>query len=130
MTKGRWTMLLFVCLCGTALVVFLRMPDPEQATSARYWAWKHGLAKMDADRALDEMVNDPNRNSVVVGKTEPQLVAKFGFILPVEHASSYVQGCYKDSPYTTSRVFMLRHSNWMVLMRDNKAAELLRVDGC
>lgn len=130
MTKGRWIMLLFVCLCGIALVVGLSMSDPEQTTSARYWAWKHGLAKMDADRALAEMVSDPNRDSIVVGKTEPELVAKFGFTLPVEQASSYVQYCYKNSPYTTSRVFMLRHSNWMVLMRDNKAAELLRVSGC
>jgi len=130
MTKGRWIMLLVVCLCGIALVVLLRRPDPEQATSVRYWAWKHGLAKMDLDQAVIEMVNDPGRDSIVVGKTEPELQTKFGFTLPVDQASSYVQYCYKNSPYTTSHVFMLRHSNWMVLMRDGKAAQLLRVSGC
>ena len=130
MTKGRWIMLLVVCLCGIALVVALRRPDPEQATSVRYWAWKHGLVKMDLDRAVNEMVNDPGRDSIVVGKTEPELQAKFGFTLPVDQASSYVQYCYKNSPYTTSHVFMLRRSNWMVLMRDGKAARLLRVSGC
>jgi hypothetical protein len=118
-------------LCGVALVVILfNRPDPSEATSVRYWAWKRGLAKMDADRALAEMVNDPNRDGIVVGKTEPELVSKFGFTVPVEQASSYVQYCYKNSPYTTSHVFMLRHSNWMVLMRDNKAAALLLVSGC
>ena len=131
MTKSRWILLVAALLCGVVLVVILfNRPDPIEATSVRYWAWKHGLAKMDADRALTEMVNDPNRDSIVVGKTEPELVAKFGFTLPIEQASPYVQYCYKNSPYTTSRVFMLRHSNWMVLMRDGKAAQLLRVSGC
>lgn len=75
---------------------------------------------------LDEMVNDPGRDS----QTEPELRAKFGFTLPVEQASPYVQYCYKNSQYTKDHVFMLRHSDWMVLMRDNKAAQLLRVSGC
>jgi hypothetical protein len=131
MTKSRWIVLVATLLCGVALVVILfNRPDPSEATSGRYWAWKRGLAKMDADRALAEMVNDPNRDGIVVGKTEPELVSKFGFTVPVEQASSYVQYCYKNSPYTTSHVFMLRHSNWMVLMRDNKAAALLLVSGC
>jgi len=110
-------------------LMFLRA-DPTETVGVRYWAWKHGLVQMDLDHALDEMVNDPGRDSLVLGKTEPELRAKFGFTLPVEQASSYVQYCYKNSQYTKSQVFMLRHSNWMVLMRDNKAAQLLRVSGC
>jgi len=131
MTRGRLIALLAVALCGIVFVVmmFLR-PDPIEATSVRYWAWKHGLVKMDLDRALDEMVNDPGRDSIVLGKTEAELRAKFEFTLPVEQASPYVQYCYKNSQYTKSQVVMLRHSNWMVLMRDGKAAELLRVSGC
>src|SRR5271165_1487801 len=129
MTKGRWIAL--ALLCGVVLVGMLfNRPDAKEATSIHYWAWKHGLAKMDLDRALNEMVNDPGRDSIVLGKTEPELRAKFGFTLPVEQASSYVQYCYKNSQYTKSQVFMLRHSNWMVLMRDGKAAKLLRVSGC
>ena len=131
MTRGRLIALLAVALCGIVLVVmvFLR-PDPIEATSARYWAWKHGLVQMDLDRALDEMVNDTGRDRLVLGKTKPELDAKFGFTIPVEQASSYVQYCYKNSQYTTSHVFMLRHSNWMVLMQGNKAAKLIRVSGC
>ena len=129
MTKSRLLGLVAALLSGVVLVVILfNRPDPKEATSVRYWAWKHGLAKMDADRALAEMVNDLNRDSIVVGKTEPELIAKFGFTIPIKQASSYVQYCYKNSQYTTSRVFMLRHSNWMVLMRGNKAAALLRVE--
>ena len=131
MTRGRWIALLVIVLCGVVLlaVMFLRR-DPTEATSMRYWAWKHGLVQMDLDRALDEMVNDPSRDSLVLGKTEPELRAKFGFTLPVEQASSYVQYCYKNSQYTKDQVFMLRHSNWMVLMQNGKAAKLLRVSGC
>ena len=125
------TALLAVGLCGIVLVVmvFLR-PDPIEGTSVRYWAWKHGWVKMDLDRALNEMVNDPSRDSIVLGKTEPELPAQFGFTLPVQQASSYVQYCYKNSQYTKNPVVMLRHSNWMVLMRNGKAAELLRISGC
>jgi hypothetical protein len=129
--QGRLIALLAVALCGIVLVaiVFLR-PDPIEGTSVRYWAWKHGLVKMDLDRALDEMVNDPGRDSTVLGKTETELRAKFGFTLPVEQASSYVQYCYKNSEYAKDQVVMLRHSNWMVLMRESKAAQLIRVSGC
>jgi hypothetical protein len=89
---SRLILLIAALLCGVVLVVILfNRPDPTEATSVRYWAWKHGLAKIDADRALTEMVNDPNRDSIVVGQTEPQLVAKFGFTLPIDQASSYVQ---------------------------------------
>ena len=123
--------MLAVSLCAIVLVgiVFLR-GDSTEGTSVRYWAWKHGLAQMDPDRALNEMVNDPGRDSLVLGKTEPELKAQFGFTLPVEQASPYVQYCYKNSQYTKEQVFMLRRSNWMVLMRDNKAAQLIRVSGC
>jgi hypothetical protein len=131
MSKGRWITLLAVSLCVIVLVPVLFLPrDPTEATSMRYWAWKHGLLHMDLDRALNEMVNDPGRDSLVLGKTEPELRAKFGFTLPVEQASPYVQYCYKNSQYTKDQVFMLRRSNWMVLMRDNKAAQLIRVSGC
>ena len=131
MTKGRWFTLPIIVLCGVVLVavMFLRR-DPTEATSVHYWAWKHGLVQMDLDRALDEMVNDPGRESLVLGKTEPELRAEFGFTLPVEQASPYVQYCYENSQYTKDHVVMLRHSNWMVLMRDNKAAQLIRVSGC
>ena len=130
MTRGQLIALLAVALCGIVLVVVVLLrPDPIEATSVRYWAWKHGLVKMNLDRALNEMVNDPGRDSIVLGKTEAELRAKFGFTLPVEQASPYVQYCYKNSQYTKSHVVMLRHSNWMVLMR-GKAAELLRVSGC
>lgn len=131
MSMGRWITLLALFLCAIVFVgtVFL-WRDPTEATSVRYWAWKHGLVKMDLDEALNEMVNDPGRDGLVLGKTEPELRAKFGFTLPVEQASPYVQYCYKNSQYTKDQVFMLRRSNWMVLMRDDKAAQLLRVSGC
>lgn len=131
MTRSRWIALLIVSLGIIVLVgaVFFRR-DSTEATSVRYWAWKHGMVKMDLDRALNEMVNDPGRDSLVLGKTEPELKAEFGFTLPVEQASPYVQYCYNNSQYTKDEVFMLRRSNWMVLMRNGKAAQLLRVSGC
>jgi hypothetical protein len=131
MTRTRWIVLLALLLCGTGIVVMtLLRPDPIEATSVRYWAWKHGFVKMNLDQALNQMVNDPGRDRLVVGKTEPELRAKFGYTLPVEQASPYVQYCYKNSQYTQDQVFMLRHSNWMVLMRNGRAVKLLQVSGC
>jgi hypothetical protein len=104
--------------------------DPSETTSMRYLAWKNGLVRMDLDRALNEMVNDPGRDSLVLGKTELELRSKFGFTLQVDQASPYVQYCFKYSPYVKERVFMLRRSNWMVLMRGDRAAKLIRVSGC
>jgi hypothetical protein len=131
MTRGRLIALLAVALCGIVLVAMAFLsPDPTEATSMHYWGWKHGLIKMDLDRALNEMVNDPGRDSLVLGKTEPELSAKFGFTLLVENAPPYRQYCYKNSQYSKDRVLMLRQSNWTVLMRGNKAAQLIRVSGC
>jgi len=76
------------------------------------------------------MVNDTGRDSVVLGKTKSELDAEFGFTIPVEQADSYVQYCYKNSQYTKSKAIMLRQSHWMVLMRDGRAVELIRVSGC
>lgn len=120
-----------VALFAVMLVATIAIrSDPTEMTSVRYWAWKHGLAKMDLDKALDEMVNDPSRDSLVLGKTNAELKTSFGFILPVEKASPYIQYCYKNSQYYKDPVVMLRHSNWMVLMRDEKAVKLFRVSGC
>jgi hypothetical protein len=96
----------------------------------RYWAWKHGLVQINLDRALDEMVSDPGRDSIILGKTKPELDAKFGFTIPLQQASTYVQYCFKNSQYSTSEAIILRQSNWMVLIQDHKAAKLIRVSGC
>lgn len=131
MTGRKWITGLAVVFCAAVIVAMTVIrPDPTETTSIRYWAWKHGLAKMNLDRALDGMVNDPSRDKLVLGKTQAELQAQFGFTLPVSQASPYVQYCYKNSPYYKDQVVMLRRSNWMVLMRNGKAARLFRVSGC
>jgi len=134
MKKTRWILLLSALVIAIlAITFFLRRPDPIESTSLRYWAWRHGLVKMDSDRALEEMVYDPHRDDIVIGSTEPELIRKFGYVLPVEQASSYVQYCYNNydnDAHRVDKVFMLRRSNWMVLMKGGKAVELLRVSGC
>jgi hypothetical protein len=127
-TRSRWIAL--VVLLIVLISILLTRGDSQRSTSVRYWAWKHGILKMDLDQALVEMVNDPSRDRIVLGKTESELNAKFGFTLPPEQASSYVQYCFKNSQYNTSQVLMLRSSNWMVLMQNGKVAQLLRVSGC
>ena len=131
MTKRLRIALLALGLCGMVLVfAFLVHPDSERVASVRYWAWKHNLAKMDLDRALDEMVTDPGRDSMVIGRTRRELDTEFGFIIPIEQASPYVQFCYRNSQYSTSQAVILRRSNWMVLMQNDKARKLIRVSGC
>jgi hypothetical protein len=106
------------------------LSDPVDRVNFRYIAWKHGLYRMPLDEALDGMVEDPNRDSLVIGKTEAELDAKFGFITSVSEASSYVNYCYFNSEYHNTDAVILRRSNWMVLMHNGRAKQLLRVTGC
>jgi hypothetical protein len=96
----------------------------------RYQAWKLGLYPMDLDGATSTMVGDIYPDRLVVGKTEEELIRKFGYVTTLEDASEYVKYCYLNSPYYGEQVLILRKSNWMVLMKDGRATDLILVKGC
>jgi hypothetical protein len=103
---------------------------PVDRKDLRYQAWKHGLYPFNVESAVETMIADPNRDSLVLGKTVPQLTAKFGYLRTAEQATPYEQYCYENSSYRGKPVLYLRNSNWMVLMENGRAAELVLVKGC
>ena len=76
------------------------------------------------------MVGDSHRNDLVIGKTKSGLVERFGYVTPVDEASAYVRYCYFNSPYYGQQVLVLRRSNWTVIMKNGKTANLVLAKGC
>jgi hypothetical protein len=105
-------------------------PGPYDDKSLRYRAWKIGIPLLTQDQGLETMVIDPHRNDLVIGKTEVQLAKRFGYVTPMDHASDYVQYCFKNSPYWGREAIVLRNSAWMVLMKNSRAYDLVPAKGC
>lgn len=127
-TKKRITVLAISLGCVALLGVFTR--DPAVEPSIRYLAWKRGLIGIDLDRATDEMNLDVHREALVIGKTRQQLNEQFGYTSSVDQATPYVRSCVFNSPYSGSEVVQLRRSNWVVVMKGGRAAQLISVEGC
>jgi len=103
--------------------------DPK---NPQYVAWKLGICPMNLDHVMETMVGDgvPNRNSLANGRTENELVEKFGYVTTLEQASAYYQSCYNNSYLKGQQVLFLRNSNWMVVMKNGRASKLVLVKGC
>ena len=125
----RWlvaaTVIIVVGVAGWQFVV-VGADDPRDL---RYQAWKVGLYPLRIDAALNAMINDSHRDSLVVGKTSEELDRRFGSVSPVP-GNTYVKYCYENSPYRGTSVLFIRNSNWMVLMKDGVADGLLLAKGC
>jgi hypothetical protein len=137
MTKKRLKITPARCLVAIALttIAFLALWEtqyhgPGESRDLRYQARKLGVYPMDVDQATGSMIADVHRDSLVIGKTQDELIKKFGYVTALENASGYVKYCYFNSPYYGTPVLMLRKSNWMVLMKDGRATNLILVKGC
>jgi hypothetical protein len=128
LTKKRTAIVVIGLACVAFLSVYTR--DPAVDPSIRYLAWKHGLIGMDLDRATGEMNLDVHRDSIVIGKTRQQLNEKFGYTNPLEQATPYVKNCLLNSSHADGDVVQLRRSDWVVLMQDGRAVQLISVEGC
>jgi hypothetical protein len=97
-----------------------------------YIGWRIGLPTLDPDRALGTMVGDTHKDALVIGKTKDELIRKFGYVTSLDDPSSqYVKFCYDHIDYYRGKqVLILRRSNWMVVMKDGRAVELVLVKGC
>lgn len=102
--------------------------DPKDL---RYKGWKLGIYPMDPDSALETMVGDVHRDDLVIGKTEAELIKKFGYVIPVSQADDgYYGSCYRTSGRPSQPALVLRNSIWMVLMKDGRAVDLVLLKGC
>ena len=105
-------------------------PGPDDPKGFIYIGWRLGLPTMDQDRALETMVGDIHRDDLVIGKTRDELINKFGYVTTIDRASGYVKYCYTNSPYSGKQVLILRNSNWMVVMKNDRVADLVLAKGC
>src|ERR1700751_3331194 len=68
----RWfAVALIVTVLGLAGWQFL-IVGPGDPRDLRYQAWKLGVYPLRIDDALDTMIEDPHRDSIVIGKTKEQ----------------------------------------------------------
>ncbi len=107
-------------------------PGPDDPKGITYIGWRLGLPTVDQDRALETMVGDVHKETLVIGKTKNELISKFGYVTSLDDPSSrYVKFCYDNSDYYRGmQVLILRRSNWMVVMKDDRAVDLVLVKGC
>lgn len=125
----RWfAAALIVTVLGLAGWQFL-IVGPGDPRDLRYQAWKLGVYPLGIDDALDTMIEDPHRDSIVIGKTKEQLASRFGFVSSAP-GNGYIKYCFDNSPYRGKSVLFIRNSNWMVLMKDGTADGLVRAKGC
>lgn len=103
---------------------------PGDRKDLRYQAWKLGIYPMNLDQATGTMVSDIWPDRLVVGKSREDLVKRFGYVTPLNQASDYVKYCYFNSPYYGKEVVILRRSNWMVVMQNGRATNLVLLKGC
>jgi hypothetical protein len=76
---------------------------------------------MDFDTATGTMVGDGNGNKLVVGKAKPELLNRFGFLLPPNEVSTYLRDSYQSSYWKDKDVLFIRTSNWMVVFVGNRS---------
>ena len=115
---------LMILIAGWAIVY----PEPDYR-SPRYVLWKAGIYPMDLDLVATTLVVDPRRDELVVGKSEQQLMKRFGYLTPVAAATKHLQGCYQISSWTNRKVMFIRRSMVGVVFQGNKATDVVIMKG-
>jgi len=120
--------ILFVIVVFGAWWAIYPGPDPK---GFEYIGWRLGLPTLRTDEALGVMVGDHHGRNLVIGKTQGELLKRFGYLLTLDQANSYYRRyCVNPADYVGKEVFMLRQSNWMVVMQNGRAVDLVLLKGC
>lgn len=129
--------MIIVGALGVAILIFVGVwtalyPSPADPKNIGYVLWKAGLYKMNLDEATEAMVGDgdPQKNMIVIGKTEGELRKRFGYLLEPSQVYPYLRGCYQTSYWKGRKVLFIRRSQWMVVFVDGKASHLVLMKGC
>lgn len=112
-------------------------PDNSDPKNIYYVLWKHGLNKnMDLDNAVGTMTHDTWAVRLVEGKSKEELKNRFGFIRTLKEARSYDQLCSTNGSVgergihaAGKEVVFLRDSDWMVILDNGKAVDLVLCKG-
>lgn len=102
-----------------------------------YVLWKHELNQnMNLDNAVAAMTHDVWAVRLVEGKSQEKLRARFGFIRTLKEARPYDQLCSTNGSVgergvraTGKEVVFLRDSDWMVILDNGKAVDLVLCKG-
>ncbi|SRR6266571_3068984 len=108
--------------------------DPKNVD---YVLWKHGLNQnMNLDNAIAAMTHDTWAVRQVEGKSKEELKNRFGFIRTLKEARPYDQVCYTNGSFgergiaaAGRDVVFLRDSDWMVILDNGKAVDLVLCKG-
>lgn len=104
----------------------LLIPGPDHHACPRYVLWKHGLYPLNTNVVYRCLTPDPDRDSVVVGRTVPQLQRRFKHLRTRETANEY-QRYY--SPELPPDARWLGDSPWAVIFTNGVASELRLMKG-
>ncbi len=66
-------------------------PGRYDGKGLHYVLWKHHLASMDLDRASAIVINDPERNAMMLGKTRQELTRRFGYLKSPTEVRPYLR---------------------------------------
>jgi hypothetical protein len=112
-------------------------PDGGDPKNIDYVLWKHHLNRnMNLDDAVAGMTHDTWAVRLVRGMTKDQLKERFGYIREFRDARPYLQMCASTDAADeigmhpqNENVVYLRDSDWMVVMRNGRAADLVLCKG-
>lgn len=102
-----------------------------------YVMWKHGWNQnMNLDNAIGAMTHDAWPVRLVEGKSKEELKNRFGFIRTLKEARPYDQLCSTKGSFgergiaaAGKEVVFLRDSDWMVILDNGKAVDLVLCKG-
>jgi hypothetical protein len=104
--------------------------DRYDAKSISYTLWKAGLYDKDKDEIVEALHNDPERLSVVQGKSEAQLREMFGVLLRPDQATPALNACYQGSSWSHMKARYLRNSWFMVVFDHDRVTDLILMKPC
>jgi hypothetical protein len=111
-------------------------PDAADPKNIYYVLWKHRLNNnMDIDSALAIMTHDVWPARQVRGLNKQQLRERFGYIHTLDETTPYLRACYStaggvgEAGVKKEDVVFLRDSPWMVVIRNEKAVDLILCKG-
>jgi hypothetical protein len=103
-------------------------PDQYDSKNPHYVLWKYHLAPMNLDRATANVGIDPDRNSMILGRTKAELTQRFGYLKTPFAVRPYLRDyCLAFRP--NADAMFLRNQDMMIVFRDESAIEVVTCKG-